>query len=189
MSVFLADRIKASLPSHALLLELLASSFADMHAGRIVLGPVSHIDFAPAMGNQDDADCCIKSAYLKTGSTWVVKVAAAGIRTCSCAATSVFGRSHVVFCLKTGVPKAVLLGRWVPDRPSPALAACVTARALAPKTTRAIGLVGAGTICRLIVEVLHSVGLSTRKLHIWARRPALRRHSLTRRASLARLGL
>ena len=173
MSVFLADRIKASLPSHALLLELLASSFADMHAGRIVLGPVSHIDFAPAMGNQDDADCCIKSAYLKTGSTWVVKVAAGWYKNPQLVPPlpSSVGLM-LVFCLKTGVPKAVLLdGGFLTDLRT-ALAACVTARALAPKTTRAIGLVGAGTICRLIVEVLHSVGLSTRKLHIWARRPA-----------------
>ena len=35
--------------------------------------PISHIDFSPAFGNQADADCCIKSAYLTTGSTWVVK--------------------------------------------------------------------------------------------------------------------
>ena len=73
MSVFSAEAIKASLPSNEALLELLASSFADLAADRIVLGPVSHIDFAPAFGNQSDADCCIKSAYLTTGSTWVVK--------------------------------------------------------------------------------------------------------------------
>lgn len=77
----------------------------------------------------------------------------------------------LVFCLRTGVPRAVLLdGGYLTDLRT-ALAACVTAKALAPRNARAIGLVGAGTICHLLAQTLHSVGLATRTLHVWARRP------------------
>ena len=41
-SVFSAGDIKASLPSNEALLELLASSFADLDAKKIVLGPVRY---------------------------------------------------------------------------------------------------------------------------------------------------
>ena len=77
----------------------------------------------------------------------------------------------LIFCQLTGVPKALLQdGGYLTDLRT-ALAACVTARALAPAGTRAIGFVGAGTICRHLIDTLPSVLPQCRTLRIWARRP------------------
>ena len=50
MSVYSADAIRTALPVHEHLLDLLASSFVALSTGQIVLGPVSHFDFAGVEG-------------------------------------------------------------------------------------------------------------------------------------------
>ena len=165
-SVYSAEQIKKSLPSHASLLEQLATSFVFLASRAIALGPVSHINFEP----HQDADCCIKSAYVTTGSTWVVKIAAGWYKNPTERGLPSSVGLMMVFCLKTGVPKAILLdGGYLTDLRT-ALAACVTARGLAPPRARAIGILGAGTIPRLLIETLAAVGLATKVVHIWARR-------------------
>ena len=62
----------------------------------------------------------------------------------------------------------VLASSWPSLRTSCAVSA---RRRPTVATPRAIGLVGAGTICRLLVQTLGAVGLATRSLVIWARRP------------------
>ena len=143
--------IKKGLPTHAALLELLADSFVHLSAGRIVLGNPSHLAWP-----ERDADCCIKSAFLTGGTTWVVKVAAGWYKNPQRGLPASVGLM-LIFCQETGVPKSLLAdGGYLTDLRT-ALAACVTARALAPASPRAVGLVGAGTICRLLVETLPAV--------------------------------
>ena len=78
----------------------------------------------------------------------------------------------LVFDQLTGLPMALLQdGGYLTDLRT-ALAACVTARCLAPANPRAVGLVGAGTICRVLLETMAAVlPPQCKRLHVWARRP------------------
>ncbi len=163
-SIFPLYAIKRALPSNAALLEALADSFVTLSRGRCVLGAVGHLGF----GEQGDA--CIKSAFLRGGEVYVVKVAASFYENPKKAALPSCSGLMLVLSQRTGVPRAVLLDEGhLTDRRT-ALAACVTVRALAPQDARCVGLVGPGTISRQLLTAL-PCATACRNLRVWARRP------------------
>lgn len=162
-SVFSLAAIKAQCPAYEALLERLASSFVALSEERIGMGAVGHLSFDGRNG-----EACIKSAFCRGGETWVVKVAGGFYDNPQQGLPSSVGLM-MVLDQRIGVPRAVLLDEGYLTDLRTALAACVSVKALAPKKARAIGLVGAGTISRLLVSTLHTA-TNCRDLRVWARR-------------------
>ncbi|KAL1510302.1 hypothetical protein AB1Y20_006622 [Prymnesium parvum] len=167
VAVFTLEQIQKELPPPHALLSLLADSFVLFSQGQVVLAPPSHLSFAAAGIN---ADCCVKFAYAVGGALWVGKVAAGFYDNPAAGLPSSCGLM-LLFDQKLGVPRGILLERGFLTDLRTAYAAALTARALAPRAARAVGLIGAGTIARLLLDVL-PLATQCRALVVWARREA-----------------
>lgn len=165
--VFTLEEIHATLRTFGLPAQLgiIADAHVALSRKRIVLGDVAHLDFKKDGTN---ADCCIKSGFALGGELWVVKVAAGFYDNPKVGMPSSCGL--ILLCdLKLGVPRALLADAGELTDLRTAIAAAVGARALAPRTPGAVGVIGAGCIASRLPDVLR-VATACRTMLVYSRR-------------------
>ncbi len=142
------------------LLPAIEAGFAAYSRGEATVPPVGELLFARGEAH-------IKYGYIRGDATFTVKVAT-GFYDNPALGLASSGGLLLLFDAATGVPVAVLLdeGRLTDLRT--ALAGAVAAKWLAPKTVRAIGILGTGTQAKLQARHLKGV-TACRELYLWGR--------------------
>lgn len=125
------------------------------------IAPVVHLEFAHG------GDCCIKSGFVEGGDYFCVKIASGGFPGLD-GSGGAAGGTMVVFSQVTGELEAVLLDEgWLTDLRT-AAAGALFARYLAPRSVRAIGIVGTGIQARFQLEMLKTE-TGCRRVIVWGR--------------------
>ena len=125
--------------------------FLAFTQGRVVVPPVGEMIFEDPPG-----DVHIKYGFIKGDDVYVVKIASGFYRNPKLGLPSSNGLM-LLFSQKTGGLLAVLLDEGHLTDVRTAAAGAVSARHLAPRTVRRIGILGAGTQGRLQLEYLRGI--------------------------------
>jgi len=145
-------------------IEAMAGAFRDYSSGAAVVPPVGQLDFEDPPG-----DCHIKYGYLKSGSTFTVKIATGFWRNPQRGLPSGNG-VVLVFSRETGALQTLFQDEGYLTDLRTAAAGALAARLLAPAAIEAIGVLGAGVQARLQLELLRAV-TPCRRVRLWARSP------------------
>ncbi|MGG7595409.1 ornithine cyclodeaminase family protein [Pseudomonas sp. B21-023] len=140
----------------------LVDGFRAYSAGQVQAPPVQNFQFRQANG-----DCCIKSAYLEGGETFVVKVSSGFYDNPGKGLPSNDGLM-LVLSARTGEPLAWLADQGWLTAVRTALAGRIVARLLAPREVEAIGVLGTGLQARLQLECLMAL-TGCRQVVVWGR--------------------
>ncbi|UVN44884.1 ornithine cyclodeaminase family protein [Pseudomonas mosselii] len=140
----------------------LVEGFKAYSAGQVQAPPVQTFQFRQANG-----DCCIKSAYLEGGETFVVKVSSGFYDNPGRGLPSNDGLM-LVLSARTGEPLAWLADQGWLTAVRTALAGRIAARLLAPREVEAIGVLGTGLQARLQLEYLMPL-TNCRQVVVWGR--------------------
>lgn len=140
----------------------LVEGFKAYSAGQVQAPPVQTFQFRQANG-----DCCIKSAYLEGGETFVVKVSSGFYDNPGKGLPSNDGLM-LVLSARTGEPLAWLADQGWLTAVRTALAGRIVARLLAPREVEAIGVLGTGLQARLQLEYLMPL-TNCRQVVVWGR--------------------
>jgi ornithine cyclodeaminase len=159
--VFTLDQIKNVLDPESLI-KSQEHGFVAYSQGRVVVPPVGHLCFDDPPG-----DCHIKYGHVSDGGWFVVKIATGFYRNPELGLPSSDGL-FVVFSKRTGQPQAVLLERGFLTDIRTAAAGAVTAKYLAPRSLRRIGIIGTGIQARMQLDMLRHV-TPCREVLVWGR--------------------
>jgi ornithine cyclodeaminase len=129
-------------------IELLEEGFVALSAGRVTVPPVGHLGMTDPPG-----ECHIKYGHIHGDDFFAVKLATGFYENSALGLPSGSGMT-VVFSARTGFPEVVLDDAGYLTDVRTAMAGCICARLLAPKSVKAIGIVGAGLQARLQLEYL-----------------------------------
>ncbi len=143
-------------------IELLEEGFIALSAGRVTVPPVGHLGMTDPPG-----ECHIKYGHIHGDDFFAVKLATGFYENSALGLPSGSGMT-IVFSARTGFPEVVLDDAGHLTDVRTAMAGCISARHLAPKSIRAIGIVGAGLQARLQLEYLRYV-TDCRDVVVWAR--------------------
>jgi ornithine cyclodeaminase len=143
---------------------LVERGFVAYSRGEVVVPPVGELLF-----EQPPGECHIKYGYIRGDDLYVIKVASGFYENPHLGLPSSQGLM-LLFCSRTGVPKAVLLDNGYLTDVRTAAAGAVAARHLAPREVNRIGIVGAGTQGRLQLRYLREV-TSCRNALVWSPDP------------------
>jgi len=132
-------------------LPLIEAGFAAYSRGEVVVPPVGELVFDDPPG-----DVHIKYGYIKGDDVYVIKIASGFVDNPQRGLPSGDGLM-LVFSQKTGVLEAVLLDEGYLTNLRTAVAGAVVAKYLAPRSVRAVGIVGAGVQGRMQLEWLRRV--------------------------------
>ena len=143
-------------------IELLEEGFVALSAGRVTVPPVGHLGMTDPPG-----ECHIKYGHIHGDDFFAVKIATGFYENSALGLPSGSGMT-IVFSATTGFPEVVLDDAGHLTDVRTAMAGCISARHLAPKSIRAIGIVGAGLQARLQLEYLHYV-TDCKDVFVWAR--------------------
>jgi len=154
------DIVAALDDRHAI--ELLEEGFVALSAGQVTVPPVGHLGMTDPPG-----ECHIKYGHIHGDDFFAVKIATGFYENSALGLPSGSGMT-VVFSARTGFPEVVLDDAGYLTDVRTAMAGCICARHLAPKSIRAIGIVGAGLQARLQLEYLRYV-TDCRDVVVWAR--------------------
>jgi ornithine cyclodeaminase len=154
------DIVAALDDQHAI--ELIEQGFVALSAGRVTVPPVGHLGMLDPPG-----ECHIKYGHIHGDDFFAVKIATGFYENAALDLPSGSGMT-VVFSAKTGFPEVVLDDAGYLTDVRTAMAGCICARQLAPKSVSAIGIVGAGLQARLQLEYLQHA-TDCREVVIWAR--------------------
>jgi ornithine cyclodeaminase len=161
MKLISREEIVAALDDrHAI--ELLEEGFVALSAGRVTVPPVGHLGMTDPPG-----ECHIKYGHIHGDDFFAVKIATGFYENSALGLPSGSGMT-VVFSARTGFPEVVLDDAGHLTDVRTAMAGCISARHLAPKSIRAIGIVGAGLQARLQLEYLRYV-TDCKDVVVWAR--------------------
>lgn len=161
MKVFNKQQIISQLDLN-LAVKRLEEGFIAFSNGEVQVPPVQAFSFVEANG-----DCCVKSAYVKGGDTFTVKISTGFYDNPAKGLESNDGLM-MVLSATTGQPLALLQDEGWLTCIRTALAGRIAARLLAPREVKAIGIVGAGMQARMHLEQLHAV-TDCRKVVVWGR--------------------
>jgi ornithine cyclodeaminase len=137
-------------------------AFAAYSRGEAVVPPVGELQF-----DEPPGDCHIKYGYLKSNSTFTVKIATGFWQNPARGLPSSNG-VVLVFSRQTGELLSILQDEGYLTDIRTAAAGAVAAKCLAPANITCLGIVGAGTQARLQLEYLRHV-TPCRRVLIWAR--------------------
>jgi ornithine cyclodeaminase len=137
-------------------------AFAAYSRGEAVVPPVGELLF-----DEPPGDCHIKYGYLKSNTTFTVKIASGFWQNPARGLPSSNG-VVLVFSRQTGELLSILQDEGYLTDIRTAAAGAVAARYLAPPNITCIGIVGAGTQAKLQLEYLRHV-TPCRRVLIWAR--------------------
>jgi ornithine cyclodeaminase len=143
-------------------IELLEEGFVALSAGRVTMPPVGHLGMTGPPG-----ECHIKYGYIHGDDFFAVKIATGFYENSALGLPSGSGMT-IVFSAKTGFPEVVLDDAGHLTDVRTAMAGCISARHLAPKSIKTIGIVGAGLQARLQLEYLQYV-TDCKDVLVWAR--------------------
>jgi ornithine cyclodeaminase len=132
-------------------LPLIEAGFAAYSRGEVVVPPVGELVFDDPPG-----DVHIKYGYIKGDDVYVIKIASGFVDNPRRGLPSGDGLM-LVFSQKTGVLEAVLLDEGYLTNLRTAVAGAIVAKYLAPRSVRAVGIVGAGVQGRMQLEWLRRV--------------------------------
>ncbi len=139
--------------------------FIAYSKGEVVVPPVGELIFDDPPG-----DTHIKYGYIKGDDIYVIKIASGFYKNPERGLSSSSGLM-LVFSQKTGVLQSILLDKGYLTNVRTAIAGQIAAQYLAPKSIKAIGVLGTGLQARMQVEYLKSV-TTCRELFVWGRTPA-----------------
>ena len=154
------DIVAALDDRHAI--EMVEEGFVALSAGRVTVPPVGHLGMADPPG-----ECHIKYGHIHGDDFFAVKIATGFYENSALGLPSGSGMT-IVFSAKTGFPEVVLDDAGYLTDVRTAMAGCISARHLAPKTITAIGIVGAGLQARLQLEYLQYM-TDCKDVVVWAR--------------------
>ena len=154
------DIVAALDDRHAI--ELLEEGFVALSAGQVTVPPVGHLGMTDPPG-----ECHIKYGHIHGDDFFAVKIATGFYENSALGLPSGSGMT-VVFSARTGFPEVVLDDAGYLTDVRTAMAGCISARHLAPKSIRAIGIIGAGLQARLQLEYLRYV-TDCKDVVVWAR--------------------
>jgi ornithine cyclodeaminase len=137
-------------------------AFAAYSRGEAVVPPIGELLF-----DEPPGDCHIKYGYLKSNSTFTVKIATGFWQNPVHGLPSSNG-VVLVFSRQTGELLSILQDEGYLTDIRTAAAGAIAAKYLAPANITCIGIVGAGTQARLQLEYLRHV-TPCRRVLIWAR--------------------
>ena len=143
-------------------IELIEEGFVALSAGRVTVPPVGHLGMTDPPG-----ECHIKYGHIHGDDFFAVKIATGFYENSSLGLPSGSGMT-IVFSARTGFPEVVLDDAGYLTDVRTAMAGCISASHLAPKSIKAIGIVGAGLQARLQLEYLQ-YATDCRKVIAWAR--------------------
>jgi ornithine cyclodeaminase len=129
-------------------IDLLEEGFVALSAGRVTVPPVGHLGMTDPPG-----ECHIKYGHIHGDDFFAVKIATGFYENAALKLPSGSGMT-VIFSAKTGFPEVVLDDAGYLTDVRTAMAGCICARLLAPKSVKAIGIVGSGLQARLQLEYL-----------------------------------
>ena len=161
MKLISREEIVAALDDrHAI--ELLEEGFVALSAGRVTVPPVGHLGMTDPPG-----ECHIKYGHIHGDDFFAVKIATGFYENAALKLPSGSGMT-VIFSAKTGFPEVVLDDAGYLTDVRTAMAGCISARHLAPKSIGTIGIVGAGLQARLQLEYLRYV-TDCKDVLVWTR--------------------
>jgi len=140
------------------------SAFADFSSGRAVMPGVINLDIDSHQG-----EVHIKSAYLKGGENYVIKVASGFYRNPSRGLPAGNG-VMLLFEAQTGRLRCVLFDNGHITEMRTGAAGAVAAKYLARREANQVGLVGSGSQARYQVRALLEVR-AIRKVRVWSPHP------------------
>ena len=132
-------------------LPLIEEGFAAYSRGEAVVPPVGELVF-----DEPPGDVHIKYGYIKGGDVYVIKIASGFYDNPRLGLPSGDGLM-LVFDQRTGVLEAILLDEGYLTNLRTAVAGAVVAKYLAPRSVRAVGILGAGVQGRMQLEWLRRV--------------------------------
>jgi ornithine cyclodeaminase len=138
------------------------SAFMAYSMGEAVIPPVGALEFEDPPG-----DCHIKYGYLKSGSTFTVKIATGFWKNPERGLPSSNG-VVLVFSSRTGELLTIFQDEGYLTDMRTAAAGAVAAKYLAPRQIDYIGIIGAGLQARLQLDYLREV-TACRRVKLWAR--------------------
>src|SRR5580692_2626420 len=138
------------------------SAFMAYSMGEAVIPPVGALEFEDPPG-----DCHIKYGYLKSGSTFTVKIATGFWKNPERGLPSSNG-VVLVFSSRTGELLTIFQDEGFLTDMRTAAAGAVAAKYLAPQEIGHIGIIGAGLQAQLQLEYLREV-TACRQVKLWAR--------------------
>ncbi len=144
--------------------ESISSGFAAYSKGKAIVPPVGELVFKDPPG-----DTHIKYGYIRGMDYYVIKIASGFYDNHKLGLPSSSGLM-MVFCRKTGAPKAILQDEGYLTDVRTAVAGQICARYLAPGTITGIGVLGTGVQARMQVEYLSPV-IPCKTLYVWGRTP------------------
>lgn len=155
MEILTLDHIKKriNLPR---IIEMQEEGFKYYSAGKVEVPPVGYLKQANPEGSYH-----IKYGLIENDKFWVTKIAGGPN------AMPLRGMM-VVISTKTGTPQAILCDDGYLTQLRTAVAGLITAKYMAPKSIRAIGVLGSGEQARLQVEILKT-HTPCRTVYVWAR--------------------
>jgi ornithine cyclodeaminase len=160
-TIYNRQQIVASLQPTAVI-EAIERAFVAYSRGEAVVPPVGELLFETPPG-----DCHIKYGYLKSDSTFTVKIATGFWENPGRGLPSSNG-VVLVFSKETGELLSILQDEGHLTDIRTAAAGAVAAKYLAPAHINCIGIIGAGTQAALQLEYLRHV-TSCRRVLLWAR--------------------
>ena len=144
------------------LLSYIEQSFVQYSQGQAVVPPVGTLTFDSPPG-----DVHIKYGYVKEQVHYVIKIASGFYDNPKLGLSSSNGL-NLVFNQKNGLLAAILLDQGFLTDVRTALAGAVTAKYLAPKEVKRIGIIGTGIQARLQLKYLKEV-TDCREVLVWGR--------------------
>ncbi len=138
------------------------AGFVAYSAGQVKVPPVGELCFTEPPG-----DTHIKYGYIKNDDYFVIKIASGFYQNPQLGLPSNSGLM-LIFCQKTGIPKALLLDEGYLTDVRTAIAGAISARYLAPENPSAIGVFGTGIQARMQVQYLKDL-YPCRKVVAWGR--------------------
>ena len=157
MKIISLEQIESILPSLDLIPEI-EKGFSDYSQGRVVVPPVGEMIL-------DKGEVHIKYGFVKKDAFYVIKVASGFYGNPALGLSSGNGLM-LLFSQHTGELECILLDEGHLTNIRTAVAGAISARHMAPKNVRQIGIVGAGTQGKMQLIYLKRV-IACRKVLVW----------------------
>ena len=159
--IFNLDQIKKVLATLDIVKDLEAG-FIAYSRGQVVVPPVGELSFADPPG-----DTHIKYGYIKGDDYFVIKIASGFYDNPKINLSSNSGLM-LLFSQKTGLPAGILLDEGFLTDVRTAVAGQISAKYLAPKNIKRIGVFGTGVQARMQVQYLKSI-TACKDVIVWGR--------------------
>jgi ectoine utilization protein EutC len=165
ISILTESELRLLVPLDLAAVDCVASAFAALADGTVVMPPILRLDIADHNGEVD-----VKTAYVPGLSSFAIKISPGFFDNPKLGLPSVNGLM-VLFSARTGLVEALLLDNGYLTDVRTAAAGAVAARALSRPDSRSVAVLGAGVQARLQLEALTLVR-PVERAAIWARDPA-----------------